>query len=199
MKKSRLIFLAFLSVSLVFLSGCKDDPEEEPSPYIGDYVISEATLSVDLVLNVLTVPDQVPTTMTVDAGTDITQMIVGALLGEIECEPANSLIELREDFSLYLSCSSSSEEFVAGTWDEQSETVLIISMNSTALPPIGFVLTITDVSLVSNVLTGTTTVPISQLMLAQIVPLWSQGTLTLDVENTPLAVPITFTIELAKQ
>ena len=199
MKKSRLIFLAFLSVSLVFLSGCKDDPEEEASPYIGDYVISEATLSVDLVLNVLTVPDQVPTTMTVDAGTDITQMIVGALLGEIECEPANSLIELREDFSLYFSCSSTSVELDAGTWDEQTVTVLILSLNSTALPPTGFVLTVTDVSLVSNVLTGTTSVPISREMLAGIVMQRSGGQLTLDVENTPVAVPITFTIELAKQ
>ena len=141
----------------------------------------------------------IPTPMPVPAGTDITQMIVGALLSAIECEPANSLIELREDFSLYFSCSSSSVELDAGTWDEQTVTVLILSLNSTALPPIGFVLTITDVSLVSNVLTGTTTVPISKEMLAVIVPLWSQGTLTLDMELTPLAVPITFTIKLAKQ
>ena len=199
MKTTRLIFLAFLSVSLVFLSGCKDDPEEELSPYIGDYIITSATLSVDLVLNTLTVPGSVPFEMTVAAPEDITQMIVGALLGAIECDAANSLIQLREDFSLYLNCSSSAEELDAGTWEEQSATVIMLSMNSTALPPIGFVLTITDVSLVSNVLTGTTTVPISQLMLAQIVPLWSQGTLTLDVENTPVAVPITFTIVLAKQ
>ena len=199
MKTSRLIFLAFLSVSLVFLSGCKDDPEEELSPYIGDYIITKATLSVDLVLQTLSVPDQVPTPMPVNAGTDITQMIVGALLGAIDCDAANSLIQLREDFSLYLNCSSSAEELDAGTWEEQSATVIILSMNSTALPPIGFFLTITDVSLVSNVLTGTTTVPISRDMLVQIVPLWSQGTLTLDVENTPVAVPITFTIELAKQ
>jgi hypothetical protein len=72
-------------------------------------------------------------------------------------------------------------------------------MNSTAIPPIGFFLTITDVSLVSNVLTGTTTVPISKDKLAVIVPLWSQMTRTLDLGATPLAVPITFTIELAKQ
>ena len=194
MKTTRLIFLAFLSVSLVFLSGCKDDPEEELSPYIGDYIITSAKLSVDLELQTL---PQGP--LVVDAGTDITPMIVGALLGAIECDAANSLIQLREDFSLYLNCSSSAEELDAGTWEEQSATVIILSMNSTALPPIGFFLTITDVSLVSNVLTGTTTVPISRDMLAQIVPLWSQGTLTLDVELTPLAVPITFTIVLAKQ
>jgi len=135
------------------------------------------------------------------AGTDITQMIVGALLGAIDCEPANSLIELREDFSLYLSCSTSSEVLDAGTWEEQSETIIILSMNSTAIPssPTGIVLTVTGVTLVSNVLTGTTTVPISKEMLAGVVALMSQGNATLDMEATPPAVPITFTIELAKQ
>ena len=65
MKTTRLIMLAFLSVSLVFLSGCKDDPEEEASPYIGDYIITSATLSEALVLQTLSVPDQVPTPMPV--------------------------------------------------------------------------------------------------------------------------------------
>ncbi len=196
MKTSRLIFLAFLSLSLVFLPACDDDPEEELSPYIGDYIITKATLSVDLVLETLPIG---PTT--VPAGTDITTMIQTALLGAIDCVPESSIIELREDFSLYLSCASSMEELDAGTWEEQSETVIVLSMNSTAIPSseTGIVLTISDVSLVSNVLTGTTTVPISEQMLAGIVLLMSQGTLTLDMEATPPALPITFTIELAKQ
>jgi len=196
MKKTRLIFLAFLSISLVFLSGCKDDPEEELSPYIGEYIITEATLSEALILQTNEIGP-----MTIDAGTDITPMIVGALLGAIECEAANSLIELREDFTLYLSCTSSAEELDAGTWEEQSATVIILSMNNAAIPssPFGIVLTITDVSLVSNVLTGTTTVPISKEMLAGVVQLMSGGQATLDMEATPPAVPITFTIELAKQ
>jgi len=128
-------------------------------------------------------------------------MIQTALLGAIDCVPESSVIELREDFSLYLSCATSMEELDAGTWEEQSETVIVLSMNSTAIPssPTGIVLTISDVSLVSNVLTGTTTVPISKQMLAGIVALMSQGALELDMEATPPAVPITFTIELAKQ
>ncbi len=92
-------------------------------------------------------------------------------------------------------------ELDAGTWEEQSATVIVLSMNSTAIPssPTGIVLTVTDVTLVSNVLTGTTSVPISREMLAGVVAQMSGGQLTLDVENTPVAVPITFTIELAKQ
>jgi hypothetical protein len=196
MKTSRLIMLVFLSVSLVFLSSCNDDPEEEVSPYIGDYMISKATLSVDLVLQTLPIS---PTT--VPAGMDITPMITTALLGAIDCEPANSLIELREDFSLYLSCTSSVEELDAGTWEEQSTTVIVLSMNSTAIPssPTGIVLTVTNVSLIGNALTGTTTVPISEQMLVGVVALMSQGNATLDLEATPPVVPITFTIELTKQ
>ena len=196
MKTSRLIMLAFLSVSLIFLSSCKDDPEVEVSPYIGDYIITKATLSEDLVLQTNEIG-----LLTVMAGTDITTMITTALLGAIDCEPANSLIELREDFSLYLSCTSSAEELDAGTWEEQSATVIVLSMNSTAIPssPSGIVLTITNVSLIGTALTGTTTVPISEEMLVGIVALMSQGNATLDQEATPSVVPITFTIELTKQ
>ena len=188
--------LVFLSVSLVFLSSCSDDPEVEVSPYIGDYVITKATLSEDLVLMTNEIGE-----MTVMAGTDITPMIQNALLGAIDCVPANSLIELRENFSLYLSCTSSAEELDAGTWEEESATVIVLNMNSTAIPssPTGIVLTVTNVSLIGNALTGTTTVPISEQMLIGVVALMSQGNATLDEEATPPVVPITFTIELTKQ
>lgn len=196
MKKSRFILLAFLSVSLVFLSSCKDDPEDEISPYIGNYVVTKATLSEDLILQTNEIGP-----MTVMAGTDITPMIQSSLLGAIECEPANSFIELREDFSLYISCSVSMDEIDAGTWEEQDATTIILSMNSTAVPlsPTGIELTVTDVTLVGNLLTGTTTVPISKETLAGVVALMSQGNATLDMEATPPALPMTFTIELTKQ
>ena len=196
MKKSRFLLLAFLSVSLVFLSSCKEDPEEEVSPYIGDYVIIKATLSepLDLTTNEMGV-------LTVGAGTDITLMIQTALLGSVECEAANSLIELREDFSLYLSCTSSSTNIDGGTWEELSETVIVLSLNNTAVPssPTGVELTVSGVTLIGSLLTGETTVPISKEMLAGVVAAMSGGQLTLDMEATPPAVPITFTIELAKQ
>jgi len=195
MKTTRLIMLAFLSVSLVFLSGCKDDPEEEVSPYIGDYIITSAALSESVTLNTNIGEFTVP------AGTDITQMIIQALLGAIECVPESSLIELREDFSMFLSCSTSGTELDAGTWEEQSVTVILLNLNSTAIPssPSGMVLTISNVTLVSNVLSGTTTVPLPREMLAAVIELLSSGQVHLDLENTPVVVPVTFTIVLAKQ
>lgn len=143
MKTSKLIFLAFLSVSLVFLPGCEDDPEEELSPYIGEYVITKASLAEPLTLQTNEIGP-----MVVPAGTIITPMIQTALLGAIDCDPESSLIELREDFSLYLSCATSMEELDGGTWDEQSSTVIVLNLNSTAIPssPTGIVLTVTDVT-----------------------------------------------------
>lgn len=197
MKGTRLVLLAFLSVSLVFLSACKEEePEEELSPYIGDYVITKATLA-----ETLTIETNEIGPMYLVAGLDITEMIQTALLGAIDCEPANSLVEMREDFSLFLSCTSSMEELDAGTWEEQSETVIILNMNSTAIPasPTGIVIEVSEITLVGVALTGTTTVPISKDMLAGIIAGMSDGQLSLDEEATPDAVPVTFTIELTMQ
>ena len=128
-------------------------------------------------------------------------MIATALLGAIQCEPAHSLIQLKEDFSIYFYCTSSMNELNAGTWEEQSETVLVLSLNSTAIPssPTGMILTVTEVSLEGSKLTGTTVVPIPETMLAEIVVLMSQNMATLNTEVTPDALPLTFTIELTKQ
>lgn len=196
MKTSKLFLLAFLSVSLVILNSCKDDPEDEISPYIGEYAITKASLAEALTLQTNEIGP-----MSVPAGTIITPMIQNALLGAIECEPENSLIELREDFSLFLSCSGSMVELDGGTWDEQSATVIVLNLNSTAIPssPTGIVLTVTNVSLSGNLLTGTTGVPISREVLAGVVTLMSQGNATLDMEATPLVLPIVLTIELTKQ
>jgi len=196
MKNSRFILLAFLSVFLVFLSSCKEDPEEELSPYIGEYTIVKATLTENLTLTTNEIGP-----MTLVAGLSITEMIQTALLGAIDCEPENSLIELREDFSLYISCSGGVEELDGGTWEEQSETVVILNMNSTAIPasPTGIVITVSDVTLEGNILSGVTTVPISRDMLVSVIAGMSGGQLTLDMEATPLAVPISFEIELEMQ
>jgi hypothetical protein len=197
MKTSKQVLLLFLSVSLVFLSSCKEDVEEIVSPFVGDYIVSKATLSENLTL----ITNELPDPMTLVAGLDITEMIQTALLGAIDCEPENSLIEMREDFSLYLSCTSSMEELDAGTWEEISETVIKLSMNSTAIPasPTGIVITVTDITMEGNLLKGSTTVPISEEMLAGIITNMSGGLLSLNEEETPPALPVSFIIELLKQ
>ena len=196
MKNSRFILLAFLSVFLVFLSSCKEDPEVEVSPYIGEYTVVNATLTENLTLTTNEIG-----AMTLVAGLSITEMIQTALLGAVDCEPENSLIELREDFSLYIGCLGTTEELDGGTWEEQSETVIVLNLNSTAIPAssTGIVLTVTDVTLVGDILSGETTVPISRDMLVDVLAGMSNGQLTLDMEATPVVVPITFEIELEMQ
>ena len=168
----------------------------EVSPYIGEYTVVNATLTENLTLTTNEIG-----AMTLVAGLSITEMIQTALLGAVDCEPENSLIELREDFSLYLSCLGSMEELDGGTWEEQSETVVILNMNSTAIPasPTGIVITVSDVTLVGDILSGETTVPISRDMLVSVLAGMSNGQLTLDMEATPVVVPITFEIELEMQ
>jgi hypothetical protein len=185
-----------ISVSLVFLSSCKDDEEPEVDPFVGEYVITNATISEALSLSVNEQEEPLP----IPAGIPITPMIQAALLGAIECEAQNTFIELREDFSIYFSCTTSMEGFDAGTWEEQSETVLVLYLNSTAVPPLGISLTVSDVSLVGNTLTGTSVVPVPEPMLAGIVAQYPPaGTWSLDTEATPDYLPLSFTIELTKQ
>ncbi len=196
MKTPKIIYLALLSVSLFFISGCSDDPEEVVSALVGDYVITEAILteSLTIVTNEIG-PFEIP------VDTDITQMIQQALLGAIECTPEKTLIELRQDNSMFFSCKDSDEELDAGTWEEVSETVIKLNLNSTAVPssPTGVVLTVNDVVIDGNVLSGITTVPLPRDMLAVVVATMSNGLATLNMEETPEAVPVTFMIKFTKQ
>ena len=196
MKTSRFILLTLLSVSVVFLSGCKKDEDPEENSFVGDYLLVNATISEAIPLTTNEIgPIEIP------LGIDITIMMQDALLGAVECAPESSLIELHEDYSLVLSCATSGAMIDAGTWEEQSETVIVLNLNSTAIPssPTGVVLTVTDVSLVGSTLSGATSIPVAKEMLAGIVQLMTQGAATLNMEVTPDAVPMTFTIELEKQ
>jgi hypothetical protein len=196
MKRTKIFYLSLLAISVIMLSGCEDDPVEEVSPLIGDYVITNAVLSETLTL----VTNEIGP-LPIAVGTDITTMIQTALLGSIECTAENSLIELREDNSLYLSCTGSEDEIDAGTWEEVSETVIKLNMNSTAVPssPTGVVLTVNNVSIDGDLLSGETNVPLPREMLAGVVAAMSGGQATLNMDETPVAVPVTFVIDLTKQ
>lgn len=183
-------------VSLMILSACDKDEEEVVSPYIGDYVISKAVLTEAVTVTTNEMGDfQIP------VETDITQMIQQALLGALECTPEKSLIELRGDNSLFLSCSGTDTEINAGTWEEVSETVIKLNLNSTAVPssPIGIELTVSDIVVAGNVLSGETNVPLPRDMLAAVITALGGGQLSLDLEKTPVVVPVDFMIELTKQ
>ena len=107
----------------------------------------------------------------VPVGTNITVAIQTALLSAVNCSSADkSYVELREDFSMYLSCEGANE-LNAGTWEEVSVTSVKLNLNSTAIPssPTGFVLTVTSVVEISGGLTGLTSVPLPKEMISNLI------------------------------
>lgn len=198
MKNLRFSLFAALVLSVILFAGCKDDPEEEVSQYAGSYVITKATLSsaISLAINGSPLP------LTVPAGTDITPLIQQSLLSALTlCTPDKSLIELKEDYTMLMKCEGTTTEINAGTWEEVSATVLKLSMNSTAIPssPLGFVLTVNNVELENKKLSGDTSVPMPKATLAIIVTTMTGGLASLDLDATPIVLPVNFYIELVQK
>lgn len=166
MKTSNFKWLAALFALFVLIPGCKDDNGNDVSEFIGNYIISSAELA-----EALTVPTVEMGNLPVPIGTNITQVIQTALLSAVNCTSADkSYVELREDFSLYLSCEGLNP-LNAGTWEEVSATSIKLNMNNAAIPssPTGFVLTVTDIVKDQAGLTGTTSVPLPKAMISAMI------------------------------
>lgn len=154
-------YLVLLLFSFVLITGCDDDDDEpEVSSFVGEYNISNAAVSEDLIVSI-NGPNG-PMDITIPAGMDITEAIQQALLSQLDCDsPENSWVELRENSSMYMSCAGANE-MNAGTWEEVSATELKLNMNADAIPssPIGFTLTVTDITMAGNNMSGFTSVPL---------------------------------------
>jgi len=191
--KLSLLFAALLAVP--FFTSCGDDDKTEPdekSPYVGSYSIKSAKVIESPDLEIVIGED----TMTVPfVGQDFTAMIQTALLGVIpDCSADASLIELREDMSMYFSCSSSDFELHAGRWAEADNgTTLIMSFNSSAIPssPTGFTLKVYNVKLEGGVMSSTAGIPIPKELIAA--SMEADGRATLSDNNPDI---INFVIDL---
>jgi len=171
MKTAKLNNPAILLFTLIILTFCSKDDDPEVSKFVGNYSISEAQLASALVIPTVQMGDY-----TIPANTDITAVIQAALLNSVTCTPSDSYIEIREDKSIYLSCKGENA-ILAGTWEEVSESSLILNLNSTAIPPTVFSLTIVEAVVDDTGISGKTTVPFQKATIAtMIAPL----TLTAD-------------------
>lgn len=182
--------LIVLIATLAMVTGCDDDPEEEVSPFVGNYVISKATVAEPLLI-----PTNELGNIPIPAGTDITSQIQASLLSQVNCSSADkSWVELREDNSMYMSCEGANE-LNAGTWQEMSATELKLNMNSAAIPtsPTGFVLNVTDIVQTGDKMTGKTTVPLPKEMVALMI-----APLTLTSAAQPVYM-VTFSLEFGKK
>jgi len=167
MKKTQLKYLFLFLLSFSVFVSCEDDPEETISVFVGDYVITEALVAEEITL-VTTTPG---VTIPIPAETDITQAIQVALLGEVQCTPDKSIIELREDNSMFLSCDGV-DELDAGTWEEIDITTIKLNMNAAAVPAsiVGVSLTVENITLTGSILSGETAVPLPGEMFAPMLP-----------------------------
>lgn len=194
MKLLKLKYFVLLVCTVALFTACSDDDDgTEVSPFVGDYVIDEARTTVALEITTNEIG-----AFSIPANTDITQAIQAALLSAVDCSsPTKSYIEMREDETLYLSCEGANP-LNAGTWEELSATSIKLNMNNAAIPasPSGFVLTVTDIAMSNTNLVGETTVPIPKEMIAAMVTALSQGQLSLDMDATPVALPVTFQLDL---
>lgn len=185
MKISNLKYLAFLFMAVVFIQGCSSSDDEVVSPYVGNYVIAKASTA-----DPLNVPTTQMGTIPIPAGTDITLAIQQALLSQVTCT-STPLVELRKDFSMYISCNGSNA-LNAGTWQEISATEIKLNMNSAAVPsaPTGISLNVTNVVKTTTSLKGKTSVPLPKAMVGAMLP----PPLTL-ASTAPEVFIVTFNLE----
>lgn len=189
MKSLKFKVLVILFASFALFSGCSDDTEEVVSPFVGNYTITKAAVSVGFTL-ITTIPT---VSIPIAAGTPLTQNIQAALLSSVSCSTADkSWVELRKDNSMYMSCEGANA-INAGTWSEVNATTLLLNMNSVAVKPNGFALTVTDVVKTATGLTGKTSVPMPKEMFAAGLP---QG---ITLAATPPIYMVAFSIDFAKK
>lgn len=187
MKKFKLLSIGFAAMLLIFSGACSNDDTDETSKYVGSYQIKSATLAADL--SIVTDGGNV----VVPAGAPITDAIKQALLGAAACtSPNNTYIELKSDQSIFMVCKDENKSLNAGTWAESNATDLALNLNATALPPFGYQLTVKDVTLESNVLSGGASIPLPKAMVEGILSEMLGNPITLPA-NPPV---IMFSINL---
>jgi hypothetical protein len=178
--------VAIMLVMFVLITNCKDEEQKGISEYAGNYAITNAELA-----EALTVPTNEQGNFAIPVGTDITELIKEALLSAVSCsDPDTSWVELREDYSMYLSCEGANP-LNAGTWEEVSATSIKLNLNNAAVPsaPSGVALTVTNLVVDGNTLTGATNVPLPKAMISSMI---SPLTLT---TSAPIIFNVKFTIE----
>jgi hypothetical protein len=159
------LLLAFIALAAL-TSRCKDNNNDVTTALVGNYTISSAVLAEPLPINTVEMG-----ATTVPAKTPITNEIQAVLFSPADCTSAgNSLVELRKDNSLYISCAGQNA-INAGTWEEPDATTLRLDLNSTAITssPTGIELTVTDIVRYASGLRGQTRAPIPKAMVSALI------------------------------
>lgn len=150
--------LILLMAALVITACKKDDDEDNNTPaeptfeekIVGQYAFISGTFNMEVTMyNLINPPD----TVTFPEGSDASLIVGASLLDDSPCDnPDNTLLDMREDYSLYYICNGEDNEDQMGTWDaDETNNSLALNVNS-ELGPIA--VTITNVVFSGNKLTG---------------------------------------------
>jgi len=147
--------VVFALMSLVFVQSCKDKDDDDDNggttvdPYSGFYKFISATFNnTDTIIFG-------QDTMIYQPGDDASIYVANGLLGLAPCQDqANAALELRSNFESYYACINEPNSLKQGTWAVSADRK-ILTLNITNPAP--FAVTIANVQLQNNVLTGTIT------------------------------------------
>lgn len=147
------MLFGFVMAGLVTFTSCSDDEGEEPVQTLaGVYQMTEAITTTDIV--------DVEDSVIIPSGSNVTAIMAGGIFGSSPCDnPVNSAIDMATDGKLYFVCvgSESDKDGVdAGSWSESDDlSTLTLTLNATVVPPVGFVLTVNNVTKTGAVISGT--------------------------------------------
>ena len=151
-----LLFASVMMLFAGFLSNCdnSDNGDEGPASLTGKYTFKKAVLTSEVVVN-----DQAAgssATITLPVGTDVTDMVIGGLLGAVSCgSTSNAAIDMRANKELWAFCNGENVDPVrGGTWSENAtRTVLVLNL----APPLvisAVNLQLTNIAVAGNNLSG---------------------------------------------
>jgi len=161
------LFGIILSAVFTFTSCSDDEGEEEEDPTLaGVYQMTRAVLTDPIV--------DVDQNVVVPIGTDVSEIMANGIFGKSPCtDKSNSAVDMRTDGKLFFVCvgsESGTQGEDAGSWIENvTLTQITLNLNATVVPPVGFALTITNVTKTGAVINGTIgIVPIPKELLEEV-------------------------------
>jgi len=179
MKKERIksitgvLFAVVIMIFAGVMSNCSnsDDGEEGPASLTGKYKFKKAVLTSELTIEDQTTGSSETIVLTV--GTDVTDMVVGGLVGAIACSSnSNAAIDLRANKELWAFCDGESgDPLRGGTWSENATRTILTLNLAPPLVPTSVQLIQTNITITGNELSGdVTNIPMSGALVESGIP-----------------------------
>lgn len=170
---SGVLIAVVLMIFAGILSNCdnSDGGEEGPASLTGKYKFKKAVLTSEVIIEDQAVGSDA--TIVLAVGTDVTDMVVGGLVGSITCgSSTNAAIDLRTNKELWAFCNTENVDPVrGGTWSENATRTILTLNLAPPLVPTSFQLIQTNVTVSGNELSGAvTSIPMTGVLVEAGIP-----------------------------